>query len=193
MVFFHWFWKHNCFLPRIYNTKYMIEKKTLRSMQGIFHLNVYDSIRCLLWHTIEIEHHIFIGSVYHLEIFTATPFQIGIGTASPKSTITYTQPCNPQTNEVTNFTHTFILKWSNQHHDKVLFYFYSAPLQPKWHIGDLCNIYDIFVINKTKAWKKKWRKVRKITHKSCRIVSISFFELIYYSNCATENIDSCLH
>lgn len=79
MVFFHWFWKHNCFLPRIIQNQIYDRKKTLRSMQRIFHLNVYDSIRCLLWHTIEIEHHIFIGSVYHLEIFTATPFQIGIG------------------------------------------------------------------------------------------------------------------
>lgn len=35
---------------------------------------------------------------------------------------------------------------------------------------------------------EKRRKVRKIAHKSCRIVSISFFELIYYSNCATENM-----
>lgn len=104
MVWFFCSRKHNCFLPGTSRTKEWLGKPTVTSRLPFFEFRLHDSIHCLLWHTIEIEHYIFIRTVCIVWRYSSQHLsEIGIDCKPQKRNQTHTERIRKQ------MTFTFIL------------------------------------------------------------------------------------
>lgn len=125
----------------------------------------------LLWRTIVIGNYIFIRICNSCRGLwaTNTPSSHGLHPKAQSHTIF-------QTNEIMYWWIYVDVKWSNQRHDKKIRWCH----QTKWHAHDLCNIFSLLFVLRTKL-KPLSQKKRYLSERKKKVVALFQFPFLNWS------------